>query len=201
MDARFDAVDAQFVLSIADTNELETDWAFGGRLDLCLFARASQKSVDDLPTNAELTTALGTGSWATSLAQASVWTSTRGTYLDICYDASSQLLGVGSDVGDEIRSFLGLVGADLDTQLADLPTNTELATAITTALTTALTEGYRGTGATGSVRDLLYEILQFLTEFANSGTTRTVKKLDGSTTAKTYTYDDAGDPTSLTETT
>jgi hypothetical protein len=37
-------------------------------------------------------------------------------------------------------------------------------------------------------------------EHANSGTTRTAKKLDGSTTAKTYTYDSAT-PTSITETT
>lgn len=41
-----------------------------------LTSLASQTSVDDIPTNSELTTALGTGSWATSLAQSSVWTST-----------------------------------------------------------------------------------------------------------------------------
>lgn len=45
---------------LLDTNELQTDWADGGRLDLILDARSSQTSVDDLPTNAELTTALGT---------------------------------------------------------------------------------------------------------------------------------------------
>jgi hypothetical protein len=39
---------------LADTNELQTDWVNGGRLDLILDARASQASVDDLPTNAEL---------------------------------------------------------------------------------------------------------------------------------------------------
>jgi hypothetical protein len=38
---------------LADTNELQTDWANGGRLDLILDARASQSSVDDVPTNAE----------------------------------------------------------------------------------------------------------------------------------------------------
>jgi hypothetical protein len=31
---------------VADTNELQTDWANGGRLDLILDARASQASVD-----------------------------------------------------------------------------------------------------------------------------------------------------------
>jgi hypothetical protein len=87
--------------------------------------------------------------------------------------------------------------ADLALSDYDPPTHAEL----TAAFTTALTEGYRATGATGSVRDLLYEILGNLVEFANAGTTRTVKKLDGSTTAKTYTYDDATTPTSITEST
>lgn len=54
------AVDTEVAAILADTNELQTDWANGGRLDLILDARASQTSVDDLPTNAELATALGT---------------------------------------------------------------------------------------------------------------------------------------------
>lgn len=45
--------------TLTDTNELQTDWANGGRLDLILDARSSQASVDDLPTTAELSTALG----------------------------------------------------------------------------------------------------------------------------------------------
>jgi hypothetical protein len=87
------------------------------------------------------------------------------------------------------------------TAVADVPTNAELATALITALTAALTEGYRGTGDTGSVRDLLYEIIAHLGEAAISGTTKTTKKLDGSTTAKTYTLDSAVTPTSITEAT
>lgn len=54
------AVKAETASIVGDTNELQTDWADGGRLDLILDARASQTSVDDLPTNAELATALGT---------------------------------------------------------------------------------------------------------------------------------------------
>lgn len=54
------AVDTEVAAILADTNELQTDWANGGRLDVILDARASQTSVDDLPTNAELATALGT---------------------------------------------------------------------------------------------------------------------------------------------
>lgn len=51
---------ANITAILADTNELQTDWVNGGRLDNILDARSSQTSVDDLPTNAELATALGT---------------------------------------------------------------------------------------------------------------------------------------------
>lgn len=67
--------------------------------------------------------------------------------------------------------------------------------------TTGMTESYRSAGATPTPIQALYEILQNLTEFAISGTVKTVKKLDGSTTAKTYTLDSATAPTSITETT
>lgn len=53
-----DFLDTEVAAILADTNELQTDWANGGRLDVILDARASQASVDDLPTNAELATAL-----------------------------------------------------------------------------------------------------------------------------------------------
>jgi hypothetical protein len=66
------AVKAETAAIVADTNELQTDWANGGRLDVILDARASQTSVDDLPTNAELTTALGTADDANLAAIAAV---------------------------------------------------------------------------------------------------------------------------------
>lgn len=127
-----------------------------------------------------------------------------------------------------VRTAVGLASANLDTQLGDLPTNAELTTAlgtaddatlaaiaalnnissagvssaVTTALTTAIAESYRATGSTGSVAQLLYEILGNLINFANVGTLKTVTKLDKSTTAKTYTYDSATDPiTAIEETT
>lgn len=64
-----------------------------------------------------------------------------------------------------------------------------------------LTEVYRATNTVGSVASLLYEIIAHLGEFSLSGVTKTTKKLDGSTTAKTYTLDSATDPTSITEAT
>lgn len=120
----------------------------------------------------------------------------NGGRLDLILDARASQTSV-----DTIDDLLDTEIPALTTAVADLPTNAELATAITTALTTALTEGYRATNATGSVRDLLYEILQSISEFTISGTTKTVKKIDGSTTAKTYTLNDGTTPTGITETT
>lgn len=65
-------------------------------------------------------------------------------------------------------------------------------------LTTALTESYPADGATMTVAQALYWIRGLLDELTISGTTGTVKKLDGSTTAGTLTYNDATTPTSVT---
>jgi hypothetical protein len=70
-------LDTEIAAILADTNELQLDWADGGRLDLILDARASQTSVDDLPTNAELATALGTADDAVLAAIATVQSDTN----------------------------------------------------------------------------------------------------------------------------
>ena len=56
-------------------------------------------------------------------------------------------------------------------------------------------------GATGTPAEFLYLMKQAFTEFTINGTTITVKKLDGSTTAATYTMDSATTPTSRTRAT
>lgn len=127
----------------------------------------------------------------TELARVDVATSTR--LASGSYTAPLDAAGV--------RSAVGLSAANLDTQLGDLPTNSELATAITTGLTTALTEGYRADGATGSVRDLLYELIAHMGEASIVSTTKTLKKIDGTTTAATYTLDSGSAPTSITRAT
>lgn len=64
--------------------------------------------------------------------------------------------------------------------------------------TTAQAESYASDGSTATPTQLLYMILACVGEFSVSGTTITVKQLDGSTTAMTYTLDDASSPTSRT---
>lgn len=48
-----DFLDTEVAAILADTNELQTDWANGGRLDNILDARASQASVDTIDTNVD----------------------------------------------------------------------------------------------------------------------------------------------------
>lgn len=64
-----------------------------------------------------------------------------------------------------------------------------------------LTEGYAADGVAPTAEQLLFLVQQSIHEFAINGATRTVKKLDGSTTAATFTLDDSVNPTSTTRAT
>lgn len=74
----------------------------------------------------------------------------------------------------------------------------EIATAL---LTTQMTESYRATGAAPTLAQAQFEVIAHLGNSSIASTTKTAKKLDGSTTAKTYTLDSATTPTSITEAT
>lgn len=66
---------------------------------------------------------------------------------------------------------------------------------------TTMTESYAVDGAQATLAQAIYLIQQFLSERSLSSTTLTIKKLDGATTAATYTTNSATNPTSLTRTT
>jgi hypothetical protein len=129
-------------------------------------------------------------------------------------DIAATLATIAGYIDTEVATIianLATVAGYLDTEIAAIKAKTDNLPAAPAATgdiptvsqiwTTALTEAYRATGATGSGAQLLYEILQNLTEFAIATTTKTVKKLDGSTTAKTYTLNDPTTPTAITEAT
>ncbi len=67
--------------------------------------------------------------------------------------------------------------------------------------TTQLTEGYAADGTAPTIEQALFLLIAALTEFSISGTTITAKKLDGSTTAATFTLDSGTSPTSRTRAT
>lgn len=64
-----------------------------------------------------------------------------------------------------------------------------------------IAEAYAADGAAATPAQLLYMIWCAVNEFAISGTTMTGKKLDGTTTAMTWTLDDGTSPTSRTRAT
>jgi len=67
--------------------------------------------------------------------------------------------------------------------------------------TTQLSESYAGDGVAPTPAQALFITMQNLQSFSFAGVTQTVKRIDDSTTAATYTLDDATNPTSKTRTT
>ena len=68
-------------------------------------------------------------------------------------------------------------------------------------LTTQMTESYAGDGVAPTLAQSLFLTMQNLQDFSFTGVTQTVKKLDGTSVAATYTLDDALTPTSKTRAT
>lgn len=152
---------------LADTNELQTDWVNGGRLDNILDARASQTSVDDVPTNAEL---------ATALAGADD-------------DVLAAIAALNNLSQADVRTAVGLAGANLDTQLDALPTALENADALLKRDWSAVT---------GEATRSALNALRFLrSRWEISGGTLTVYKEDDATPAWTGAVTQtAGNPVS-----
>jgi hypothetical protein len=67
--------------------------------------------------------------------------------------------------------------------------------------TTAIVESYRANGAVPTPAQFMSEVLAHLGESSISGTTKTLKKLDHSTTAETFTLDSATTPAAVTRAT
>jgi len=92
---------------------------------------------------------------------------------------------------------------EVQSECADAITAASLATAanVSAVMTTAMTESYNADGVAPTPAQALFGCLQRLTEFAITGATISVKKLDGTTEAFTLTMDSATVPTSSTRAT
>jgi hypothetical protein len=180
-----DSNSTQLAAIVADTNELQGDWVNGGRLDLIL---------DELTTQGD---------------------TNEGKIDTVDTVVDAVLVDTGTTIPAQISGLNNLsaaqVNAEVDTALADYdpPTKAELDSGlaalndVTVAdiLTTQMTESYAGDGVAPTLAQALFLIQQQLGDFAISGTTLTVKKIDGSTTAATFTLNDATTPTSVTRAT
>ena len=123
-----DFLDTEVAAILADTNELQTDWVNGGRLDLILDIIAADTTTDipalinDLPTNAELATALGTADDAVLAELAKVpksdsnvtWNATALASINAAMDTALDTPIPGSPTADSINERV----ATMDTSVA-----------------------------------------------------------------------------------
>ena len=113
-------------------------------------------------------------------------------YDDVVTDVNAILVDTGATLPAQIISEINDVQSDI-AGLNNL-SRAEI-------MTTQMIESYSIDGAAPTLEQLLFLVLQTLTEFSISGTEITVKKLDGAATAAVLTLDDATAPTSSTRTT
>jgi hypothetical protein len=114
---------------------------------------------------------------------------------------TGNLTGSVASVTGAVGSVTGAVGSVTGAVGSVTGAVGSVTAAVTVSGTSALTESYAAQGAALTLAQALYGINQFLGQHSTSGTVWTVKKRDGSTTAKTYNLDSATTPTSLSEAT
>jgi hypothetical protein len=142
----------------------------------------------DAPTKAELDAGLAALNDPTAAAiadavldEATAGHTTPGT-------VGAAILDILADTNElQADDVPGLIAALNDVSIGDI-------------LQTQLTESYAADGVAPTLTQAVMLIMQHLTEVELVGTTWTTKKLDGTTTAATFTTDDANDPTSITRT-
>lgn len=147
----------------------------------------------DPPTNAEMEArTIAAANYATAANLATVDTNVDAILVDTGTTLPATLATIDTVVDailvDTDTTIPGLIAALNDITVADV-------------LTTQMTQSYASDGTAPTLAQALFAIQQFLQERAVSGTTVTVKQLDGSTTAMTFTLDDGTAPTSITRAT
>ena len=147
-------------------------------------------------TLASTTGAVGSVTGAVGSVTGNVGGNVVGSVGSVTGNVGGNVVGSVDSVTDPVT-----VGTNNDKTGYSLATAPPTAVAIADAvLTTAMTESYRATNAAPTLAQALYEVIAHMGEASIAGTTKTLRKLDG-TTAKTFTLNSATTPTSITETT
>jgi len=133
------------------------------------------------------------------LATAAALATVDGIVDDILVDTGTTLPATLSTIAGYLDTEIAAIKAKTDNLPAapaatgDIPSAASIAAAV---LTTQMTESYSTDGAAPTLAQAQFLTMQRLYDFAISGTTITVKRIDGSTTAATITIDSATTPTS-----
>lgn len=157
--------------------------------DLSINVATSAQQIDDLATQASVNTIDDFLDTEVAAILAAVDTEVATIITDVAAvkaDTAAILLDTGTD--GVVLKAAGLA-TDAAQEIAD------------TVIARTLTESYAADGAAPTLQQALMLIQQMLTEMSISGTTMTVKKVDGVTTAATFTLNDATTPTSITRAT
>lgn len=201
-------LDTQLAAIVADTGELQTDWANGGRLDVILDARASQTSVDDLPTNAELAAALpanfaAMGINASGHVSRVTLADTLTTYTGNTPQTGDAyaVVNSGTHGNAALKTLIDTIDSVVDAILADTGTDgVALAAATLNKIADHMLRRQMANVEASSDGDALsvaslYGAIQQGQESSISGTTQTVRKTDGTTLGtKTLTKTPGDDP-------
>jgi hypothetical protein len=136
-----DFLDTEIAAILADTNELQTDWANGGRLDLILDAASAPTAADvaDAVWDEALSGHAGAGSAGAALSAAGAVGDPWLTTLPGSYGAGT----AGKIVGDNINAPIATVDTVVDglaTELAKVPKSDSTVTWNATALASIQTE-------------------------------------------------------------
>lgn len=114
-------------------------------------------------------------------------------------DYPTTIAAIQSDTDDiQTRLPTVLVGGRMDATVDATGMETG---AVDNILTRQMTQAYAADGTAPTLAQALFLIQQMLGDFSISGTTLTVREIDGLTTAATFTLDDGTNPTDLTRAT
>jgi hypothetical protein len=174
-----------------DMSRIATDATAAANAKLAFNGTGYAFTACAMPSTGTVTGAVGSVTGAVGSVTGAVGSVTGNVGGNVAGSVGSVTGNVGGNVVGSVGSVAGAV--------ASVTAGVTLTNAGIDALyTRALTESYAADGAAPTVAQALCFIQQALTEFAISGTSLVVKKLDGTTTAATMTLNDATSPTSIT---
>jgi len=114
-------------------------------------------------------------------------------------DIPNTVIASGRSAVVTLQGFSGMQPCNLEIDLEnDANVSTVVNAAIDSILQRQLTESYASLHAVPTLTQAVCGILQALNESSISGTTLTVKKVDGSTTAETFTLNSSTTPSAIT---
>lgn len=135
-------------------------------------------NLTNAPTSGDLTATMKTSAQTAAAAALTVYDPPTKSELDT---AESNIRGADSDTLKTVSDQLDATASQ--SSVNDLPTNSELATALTAAFTSQITESYAALGAAPTRDQVLMAVNQILTKFVitdngNGTSTLTIKKLN-----------------------